>query len=116
MVRIHSGSFVLLMSVIEQTRTRVKSEDWQGGSWGMASSVLGSVVGDCGVIISLVDPTVVIYNTKNLLVEQDVGFTVDLPKNPLPPSLTPWPVSFIGHIPHIQLHAMSSALHYSVEP
>ena len=45
----------------------------------MAFSVFGSSMGDCGVNISLVDPTVLISSTENLLVEWGMGFTVDLP-------------------------------------
>ena len=63
-------------------RTGVRSEDLHGGSLGTAFSVLGSSTGDCGVNISLVDPTVLVSSTKNLLVERGVGFTVDLPENP----------------------------------
>src|SRR5882672_11484535 len=48
----------------------------------MAFSVLSSSMGDCRVNISLVDPTVLISNTENLLVEQGVGFTIDQPENP----------------------------------
>jgi len=69
MVWIHRGSSIPLQSVIEQTRTGVRSEDWCEGSRGMAFSVLSSITGDCGVNISLVDPTVLISNSKNLLVK-----------------------------------------------
>jgi|SRR5882724_3238862 len=69
MVWICSGSSVPLQSVIEWMRTGVKLEDWWEGSWGTAFSVLGSVAGGCQVNISLVDPTVLISNTENLLVE-----------------------------------------------
>src|SRR5882672_1013313 len=48
----------------------------------MAFSVFGSSTGDCGVNISLVDPTVLVSSTENLLVEWGVGFTIDLPENP----------------------------------
>ena len=58
------------------------------GAW--AFSVFGSSTGDCGVNISLVDPTVLVSSTENLLVEQGVGFTVDLPENPSPSSPTLW--------------------------
>jgi len=37
------------------------------------------------------DPTVLVSTTKNLLVEQGVGVTVDQPENPLQPFLTIWP-------------------------
>jgi len=43
----------------------------------MDFSALGSVAGDCGINISLVDPTVLVSNTNTLLVEQGVGFTID---------------------------------------
>jgi len=46
----------------------------------MDFSVLGSSTGNCRVNISLVDPTVLVSNTKNLLVKQGVGFTIDLPE------------------------------------
>src|SRR5882672_12532362 len=61
-----------------------------GGSRGTAFSVFGSSMGDCGVNISLVDPTVLVSSTENLLVEWGVGFTIDLPENPSPSSLTLW--------------------------
>src|SRR5882672_3931472 len=48
----------------------------------MAFSVLSSSMGDCEVNISLVDPTVLVSNTENLLVKQGVGFTIDWPENP----------------------------------
>ena len=47
----------------------------------MAFSVLGSSMVDCGVNISLVDPTVLASSTENLLVEWGMGFTVDLSEN-----------------------------------
>ena len=56
----------------------------------MAVLVLGSSMVDCGVKISLVYPTVLISNTENLLVEQGVGFTIDLPENLSLSFLTPW--------------------------
>jgi len=36
---------------------------------------------DCGVNISLVDPTVLASSTENLLVEWGMSFTVDLSEN-----------------------------------
>ena len=47
----------------------------------MDFSVLSSSTGDCGVNISLVDPTVLASSTENLLVEWGMGFTVDWPEN-----------------------------------
>src|SRR5882672_12250222 len=89
-VWIHRGSSVPLQSVVERMRTGVGLEDSCGGSWGMAFSVFGSSMGDCGVNISLVDPTVLISSTKNLLVKWGVGFTTDLPENLSPSSLALW--------------------------
>ena len=57
----------------------------------MAFSVLGSSTGNCRVNISLVDPTVLVSNTENLLVEWGVGFTIDLPENLSVSSPTLWP-------------------------
>jgi len=42
----------------------------------------------CGINIIFIDPTVLVSNTKNLLVKWGMGFTVDQPENPLQPSLT----------------------------
>ena len=71
-----SGMSVPLWSVSEHMRI--------GGSSGTACSVHGSVVtGDCGVNMSSIDPTVLVSSTENLLVRWGMGFTVDLPKNPL---------------------------------
>ena len=58
----------------------------------MDFSVLSSVTVDCEVNISLVDPTVLVSNTENLLVKCGVGFTIDQPENTLQLSLTLWPV------------------------
>ena len=55
----------------------------------MALLVIGSSMGDYGVNISLVDPTVLVSNTENLLVEWGVGFTIDQPENPPLSFLTP---------------------------
>ena len=57
----------------------------------MAFLVLSSSTDDCWVNISLVDPTVLVSSPKNLLVEQGVGFTVDLPENLSVSSPTLWP-------------------------
>ena len=65
-------------------------EDWHGGVFSTALLVLSSVAGDCGINISLVEPTVLVSNTKNLLVEQGMCFIIDWPENPLGPSPTPW--------------------------
>src|SRR5882724_12565468 len=71
-----SGMSVPLQSVAECMRI--------GGSSGTACSVLGLVItGDCGVNMSSIDPTVLVSSTENLLVIWGVGFTIDLPKNPL---------------------------------
>ena len=56
----------------------------------MAFLVFHSSTGDCGVNISLVDPTVLISSTENLLVEWGVSFTIDLPENPSLSSLALW--------------------------
>src|SRR5882672_10388401 len=80
-VWIHRGSSVPLWSVVEQMRTGVGSEDLCRGSWGTAFLVFSSSTGDCGVNISLVDPTVLVSSTENLLVELGMGFTIDLPEN-----------------------------------
>jgi len=76
-------------------------EDWNKGSWGRDFSVLGLVAGGCGVNISVVDPPVIVYNTKNLLFKWGMGFTVDQAGNPLLTSLAPWPVGLFDHIPCI---------------
>jgi len=47
-------------------------------AWLSRFSVLST--DDCWVNISLVDPTVLVSSTENLLVERGVGFTVDLPE------------------------------------
>ena len=90
MVCTHSRTSVPLKSVIEWTRMAVRLGDWSGGFGGMAFSVLSSVTGDCGSNKSFVYPTVLVSNTKNLLVKWGVGFTIDLPENAPLPSLTPW--------------------------
>src|SRR5882672_8459808 len=56
----------------------------------MAFLVFSSSMGDCGVNISLVDPTVLVFSTENLLVEWGMGFTIDLPENLSPSSLALW--------------------------
>src|SRR5882672_6936498 len=56
----------------------------------MAFLVFSSSTGDCGVNISLVEPTVLISSAENLLVEWGMGFTIDLPENCPPTSLTLW--------------------------
>ena len=44
-------------------------EGYSGGCLGMTFLVLGSMVtGDCGFNISLVDPTILVSKTENLLV------------------------------------------------
>ena len=60
----------------------------------MDFSVLGLIAGDYGINISLVDPTVLVSNTENLLVEQGIDFTIDQLENPPWPFLTPWLVCF----------------------
>src|SRR5882672_4979972 len=81
MVWMHRGSSVPLQSVDEGISIGVGSEGLCGGSWGTAFSVFSSSTGDCGVNISLVDPTVLVSSTENLLVERGVGFTIDPPEN-----------------------------------
>ena len=56
----------------------------------MAFLVFSSSMGDCRVNISLVDPTVLVSSTENLLVEWGMGFTVDLPENPSPTLWLAW--------------------------
>src|SRR5882672_10989793 len=80
-----------------------------GGSWGMAFSFFGSLTGDCGVNISLVDPTVLVSSTENLLVEWGMGFTIDLPENLSLSFLTLWlarpfwkPLSHPSLLPQLQ--------------
>ena len=111
MVWTHIGSSVPLQSVIEQKRTGIGSEDWWGGSWCMAFSVLGLVVGGCGVNISLVDPTVLVSNTEKLLAEWGMGFTFDQPENPLQPSLTPSLV-WLSY-PHPLIHCSHNCFGYN---
>ena len=68
MVLRHSGTSVPLCSEVDCMRKRF-SEGCSGGCLGMTYSVLGSMVtGDCGFHIFLVDPTVLVSKTKNLLV------------------------------------------------
>src|SRR5882724_5493072 len=62
------GMSVPLRRVADRTRRGV-SVSWGVGCSGTTGLVFGSVVtGDCGVNISLVDPTVLVSKTKNLLV------------------------------------------------
>src|SRR5882724_7950562 len=62
------GMSVPLWRVADRMRRSV-SASWGVGCSGMTGSVFGSVVtGDCGVNISLVDPTVLVSKTENLLV------------------------------------------------
>ena len=70
----------------------------------MAFSVISPSTGNCGVNISLVDPTALVSNTENLLVKWGVGFTIDLPENPSASSLTLWPLSLFGNLPGIHCH------------
>src|SRR5882672_2156689 len=80
----------------------------------MAFSVFGSSTGDCGVNISLVDPTVLISSTENLSVEWGVGFTIDLPENPSPSFLTLWLAQSFGnlHFIHCCCHGLSHEAFY----
>src|SRR5882724_4605187 len=89
---IWSETSVPLQRAIEQTRRGVESGGWCEGFWCTACSVFNSLAIDCGVNISLVDPTVLDSNTEKILVKQGVGVTIDWPENPLQPFLTPWPV------------------------
>src|SRR5882724_2630125 len=62
------GMSVPLLRVADRTRRGV-SASWGVGCSGMTGLVFGSMVtGDCGVNISLVDPTVLVSKTENLLV------------------------------------------------
>ena len=62
------GMSVPLQRVADRMRRGV-SASWGIGCLGMTGSVLGLVVtGDSGVNISLVDPTVLVPKTENLLV------------------------------------------------
>src|SRR5882724_5316786 len=77
------GMLVPLQRVADRTRRGVLAS-WGVGCSGTTGSVFSSVVtGDGGVNISLVNPTVLVSKTKNLLVQWGMDFTVDLPKNPL---------------------------------
>src|SRR5882724_6522757 len=68
MVVRHSGTLVPLQIKVDHMRKGF-SEGCSGGCLGMTCSVLGSMVtGDCGFNISLVDPTVLVSKTENLLV------------------------------------------------
>src|SRR5882724_2645680 len=68
MVLRHRGMSVPLQRVADPTRRGV-SVSWGIGCLGMTGSVLSSMVtGDSGVNISLVDPTVLVSKTENLLV------------------------------------------------
>ena len=46
--------------------------------------------------ISLIDPTVLVSNTENLLVKWGVGVTIDWPENFLQSFPTPWPAWLCG--------------------
>src|SRR5882672_1356795 len=70
----------------------------------MAFSVFGSSMGDCRVNISLVDPTVFVSSTENLLVEWGVGFTIDLPENLSPDFLLFGLLGLFGNLPCIHCH------------
>src|SRR5882724_12520894 len=62
------GMSVPLRRVADHTR-RGASVSWDVGCLGTTGSVFGSMVtGDGGVNISLVDPTVLVSKTENLLV------------------------------------------------
>src|SRR5882724_9290464 len=68
MVLRRRGMSVPLRRVADRTRRGV-SASWGVGFSGMTGSVFGSMVtGDDGVNISLVDPTVLVSKTENLLV------------------------------------------------
>src|SRR5882724_1121164 len=68
MVLRRRGMSVSLQRVADRTRRGV-SASWGVGCLGTTGSVLGSMVtGDGGVNIFLVDPTVLVSKTKNLLV------------------------------------------------
>src|SRR5882724_1012744 len=83
MVLRHRGMSVPLQRVADRTRRGVLAS-WGVGCLGMTGSVFGSVVtGDGGVNISLVNPTVLVSKTENLLVQRGMDFTIGLPKNPL---------------------------------
>src|SRR5882724_9550160 len=83
MVLRRRGMSVPLQRVADCTRRGV-SVSWGVGCSGTTGLVFGSVVtGDGGVNISLVNPTVLVSKTENLLVRWGVDFTVDLFKNPL---------------------------------
>ena len=67
MVLIHRGTSVPLQSEVDCMNTG-SLEDCSGGCLGMTCSVLSSMVtGDSGFNISLVDPTVPVSKTENLL-------------------------------------------------
>jgi len=62
------GTLVPLQSEVDHTR-KLFSEGCSGGCLGTTFLVLGSMVtGDGGFKISLVDPTVLVSKTENLLV------------------------------------------------
>ena len=64
----HRGMLVPLWSKVDHTR-KGSLEGCGGGCLGTTCSVLGSMVtGDGGFNISLLDPTVLVSKTKNLLV------------------------------------------------
>ena len=72
-------------------RKGVRLGGWYEYFGGTAFSVCSSLAVDCGVNIALVDPTVLVYSTENLLVKWGMGVTIDQPENPLQPFPTPWP-------------------------
>src|SRR5882724_6993083 len=68
MVLRHRGTLVPLQNEVDHMRMG-SLEGCSGGCSGMTCSVLSSMVtGDSGFNISLVDPTVLVSKTKNLLV------------------------------------------------
>ena len=73
---------VPLWSKVDCTK-KGSSEGCSGGCLGMTCSVLRSMmIGDGGFNISLVDPTVLVSKTENLLGLQGVDFTINQPENP----------------------------------
>ena len=62
---------------------------------------------DCRVNISLVDPTVLVSSTENLLVKWGVGFTIDLPESLSPSSLALGFLSFLDSLPRIHRRCYS---------
>jgi len=94
---IWSGISVPLLRVSEWMRRGVGLEGWCEDSWVTTCLVFSSLAMDCEVNISLVDPMVLVSNTKILIVEWGMGVTVDSPKNPLQPFPTPQPAHPQGH-------------------